>query len=65
MNKYHVYYRHVESHLTDYCVVVTNSIQSAIDNALEDIEINEHVFFYQRLIFVTLRKWRRKSNERI
>lgn len=44
MNKYHVYYRHVESHLTDYCVVVTNSIQSAIDNALEDIEINEHVF---------------------
>lgn len=44
MNKYHVYYRHVESHLTDYCVVVTNSIQSAIDNALEDIEINGHVF---------------------
>ena len=43
MNKYHVYYRHVESHLTDYCVVVTNSIQSAIDNALEDIEINDHV----------------------
>lgn len=63
MNKYHVYYRHVESHLTDYCVVVTNSIQSAIDNALEDIEINEHVF-YQRLIFVTLRKWR-NNNERV
>lgn len=45
MNKYHIYYRLIGSQFTDYCVVVTNSIQSAIDNALEDIEINEHVFF--------------------
>ena len=43
MNKYHVYYRLIESQFTDYCVVVTNSIQSAIDNALENIPIYDHV----------------------
>lgn len=41
MNTYHVYYRYTELQFTDYYVVVTNSIQSAIDTALEDIPNNE------------------------